>query len=219
MPEENKKKDQAEEVNYCSGHLVDGDYAAEDYCCEGGVRCDSCGMHEASSPGGGSFAAGFEVPALREKIARLCAVVRRLAPATCYWEDMKRQFPDSDYVRCTTMWPDDDSEWCVGCLAEAAISGRTKISGLREKVDDSRHEVNATQLAKSMSEAVDALYRSSDDVILAVVVVTAASGSFLASDSRLLDSPQQTVLRDEFAEQLKKYLRLLGTVCHPQNLA
>jgi hypothetical protein len=34
------------DVHYCSGHLADGDYAAEGCCCEGGERCDSCGMHE-----------------------------------------------------------------------------------------------------------------------------------------------------------------------------
>jgi hypothetical protein len=45
MPEESKK-DRVEEIYYCSGHLADGDHAAEGCCCEGGVRCDSCGMHE-----------------------------------------------------------------------------------------------------------------------------------------------------------------------------
>jgi len=38
-----------EAPSYCSHHLADGDYASEGCCCEGGRRCDSCGMHESPS--------------------------------------------------------------------------------------------------------------------------------------------------------------------------
>jgi len=38
-----------EAPSYCSHHLADGNYSAEGCCCEGGSRCDSCGMHESPS--------------------------------------------------------------------------------------------------------------------------------------------------------------------------
>lgn len=59
---------------------------------------------------------------LEQEVERLRRAVRRIAPATCYWEEQKRMFPDGDYVKCSLLWPDDDGEWCPGCIAEKVLA-------------------------------------------------------------------------------------------------